>query len=168
MKRILLLLLLCVPVAVAAQSKKVKKANEETAQWRYEIEPVAVGNQGNVVVKVWSHSKSPQVAQEQSKKNAVHGVVFKGIPTKDRLPGRKPLVAEAGQEDSAFFKDFFKDGGDYMRFVTLTNSGAVASGDVMKTSKKEYKVGVQVTVNYNDLRSFLESKGVVKRLDSGF
>lgn len=55
-----------------------------------------------------------------------------------------------------------------MRFVTLTNNGAIAAGDIMKVGKKEYKVGVVVTVQYNDLRKYLEEKGIVKRLDAGF
>lgn len=169
MKRLLIMLLICVPVAVMADGRKVKKANAETEAWRYEIEPVSTGTQGSVVLKVWSYSKKSEIAAEQSKKNAVHGVIFKGFPAKDRVTGRKPLVAESAEAENAeFFDNFFGEGGDYMRFVALTNSGALGGGDVMKTTKKEYKVGVTVTVSYNDLRSYLEEKGIVKKLGGGF
>jgi hypothetical protein len=144
-----------------------KKANAQTEDWRYEIESVAVGQQaGSVVIKVWSYSKKTDVAQEQSKKNAVHGVVFKGVPAKDRIPGKRPLVdASTAAQYTDWFKAFFADGGDYMRYVALTNSGAA---EVMKSAKKEYKVGVTVTVQYNELRKALEESGAVKRLGGGF
>lgn len=163
-------MLICLPLVATAQKRQQKKADEQTREWRYEIEPVTTGVQGTVVVKVWSYSKNPNIAMEQAKKNAVHGVIFKGIPTKDRVQGKKALVENSAKESehADFFDSFFGDGGEYMRFVSLTNSGAVEAGDIMKTDKKEYKVGVVVTVQYNDLRSFLESKGIVRKLSSGF
>lgn len=170
MKNILLFaLMLIVPAVGFSQKKKIKKANEDTAQWRYEIEALEVGTQGTCLVKVWSYSKKPEVASSQSRKNAVHGVIFKGIPAKDRIPGRKPLVqnASAEAEHADFFKNFFADGGAFMRYVTLTNNGAIEAGDVMKIGK-EYKVGVNVTVNYSELRKALEDAGVIKKLGAGF
>lgn len=170
MKNILLFaLMLIVPAVGFSQKKKIKKANEDTAQWRYEIEALEVGTQGTCLVKVWSYSKKPEVASSQSRKNAVHGVIFKGIPTKDRIPGKKPLVqnASAEAEHADFFKNFFADGGAFMRYVTLTNNGAIEAGDVMKIGK-EYKVGVNVTVNYSELRKALEDAGVIKKLGAGF
>lgn len=165
-KLIIMLLAAAIPAMGMGQKAKIRKANEETAEWRYEVEPVTVGNGGSIVVKVWSYSKDPNVAQEQAKKNAVHGVVFKGVTAQNGQPGRKALAP--GREGDSFFASFFGEGGDYMRFVSLTNSGALGAGDVVKTAKKEFKVGVQVTVDYNALRAHLEQGGVVKRLDSGF
>lgn len=170
MKNILLFaLMLIVPAVGFSQKKKIKKANEDTAQWRYEIEALEVGTQGTCLVKVWSYSKKPEVASSQSRKNAVHGVIFKGIPAKDRIPGKKPLVqnASAEAEHADFFKNFFADGGAFMRYVTLTNNGAIEAGDVMKIGK-EYKVGVNVTVNYSELRKALEDAGVIKKLGARF
>lgn len=170
MKNILLFaLMLIVPAVGFSQKKKIKKANEDTAQWRYEIEALEVGTQGTCLVKVWSYSKKPEVASSQSRKNAVHGVIFKGIPAKDRIPGKKPLVqnASAEAEHADFFKNFFADGGAFMRYVTLTNNGAIEAGDVMKIGK-EYKVGVNVTVNYSELRKAMEDAGVIKKLGAGF
>lgn len=162
----LLVLMMCLPLVAGAGNRKEQKADAETEAWRYEIEYVSNSNSNDAIVKVWSYSKKPQVAAEQSKKNAVHAVIFKGIPAKDRYIGRKPLVS--GAKDDAFFNGFFAEGGDYMRFVALTNSGALGGGDVLKTSKKEYKVGVTVTVMVDDLRKYLEEKGVVRKLGSGF
>ena len=168
MKRILLLLLVCLPLLASGQNRRIRMANEETAAWRYELESISVGNMpGTIVVKVWSYSKKPNVAAEQAKKNAVHGAVFKGIPARDRVPGKQPLVTDENAQ-ADFFDSFFADGGDYMRFVTLTNTGDLGGGDVLKISNKEYKVGVLVMLNYNQLRSALEEKGIVRALNSGF
>lgn len=158
-----------IPAIGFSQKRKIKKANEDTENARYEIEALEVGLQGTCLVKVWSYSKKPTVAAAQAAKNAVHGVIFKGIPAKDRIPGRKPLVANAAIESqyADFFKTFFADGGPYMKYVTLTNNGAVEGGDVMKVGK-EYKVGINVSVNNSELRKALEEQGVVKKLSSGF
>ncbi|MDL2231681.1 hypothetical protein LJB85_02970 [Porphyromonadaceae bacterium OttesenSCG-928-L07] len=169
MKRILILLLVCVPVLVFGQKRKVKQANQDTDNWRYEIEMVSEGVNKSVVTKVWSYSTSVAVAMEQAKKNAVHAAIFKGIPGKESVNGKRPLVKGGdADENSDFFKSFFANGGDYMRYVTLTNSGALDSGDSMKVSKKEYRVGVYVSINYNELRNYLQDKGIIKKLGSGF
>ncbi len=165
-KHILILLLALAPVLAFGQAGKVKQANQDTQAWRYEIEPVTVGLQGTVVIRVWSFSKNPVIAGEQAKKNAVHGVMFKGIPTLERMPGKKPLVTPEEEANSQQFLDqFFADGGDYMRYVSLTNS---AGGEEVLKVGKEYKVGVVVAVSYNELRSYLESKAVIRSLDAGF
>jgi hypothetical protein len=69
-----------------------KKADKDTEQWRYEVEAVQTGTEGTYLVKVWSYSKKPKIAIEQAKKNAVHGVIFRGVTAKDRVPGQKPLT----------------------------------------------------------------------------
>ena len=43
---------LTLPYICMAQSKK--KADKETAEWRYEIEAVGTGTQGTYQIKVWS------------------------------------------------------------------------------------------------------------------
>ena len=40
----------------------------------------------------------------------------------------------------------------------------IGPGDMIKVGKKEYKVGVVISVAYNDLRKRLESEGIVKKL----
>jgi len=156
---------------VEAQPRKRKKANKETEQWHYEIECVGTGVQGTYIIKVWSYSKEPDVAINQAKKNAVHGIIFKGFAggsqgcTPQKSLSRNPNLE---QEKKYFFKEFFSDGGKYMRFVSLTTDGSVAASDRLKISKKEYKIGVIVSVRKDDLRKDLESAGIIKSLSSGF
>lgn len=161
----LLLLLLISTLGIAQQ----RKANKDTEAWRYEIEGVQTGTQGSYLIKVWSYSKKPEVATEQAKKNAVHGIIFKGFSGRAGVPGQSPLTNNSNleEEKADFFKSFFSDGGKYMKFVSLSNDGAVAAEDRMKIGK-EYKIGVIVSVNVADLRKDLENSEIIKSLSSGF
>ncbi len=146
-----------------------KKADIDTREWRYEIEAVNTGVTGTYLVKAWSYSKKPDVAIEQAKKNAVHGVIFKGITGHSGVSGQGPLATNPNieQEKKDFFDAFFADGGKYMKFVSSSNDGAIEAEDIMKIGK-EYKVGVILSVNAALLRKDLESAGIIKSLSSGF
>lgn len=150
--------------------KGQKKADNETTEWRYEVEAVGTGTQGTYQIKVWTYSKNQETAIEQAKKNAVHAIIFKGFPNNGRIQGQKPLARNPNleQEKEEFFKEFFKDGGKFQKYVFLANNGAIAPGDRIKISKKEYKIGVVVSVNVAGLRKDLEEAGIIKGLSSGF
>ena len=63
------------------------------------IEGVSQGTQGTYLIKVWSYSKKPKVAIEQAKKNAVHGVIFRGYEgNKKGLRPQKPLTNDPNLE----------------------------------------------------------------------
>ncbi len=148
--------------AASAVAQK-KKADKDTQQWRYELESAGIGQQNTILVKVWSYSKKAEVALEQAKKNAVHGVIFRGFGS------NKPLATNpnAEHEHADFFKAFFANGGKYLKYVQFVNNGAVAAGDRIKIGK-EYKIGVVVTVDKNALRKDLEEAGIIRALGTGF
>jgi len=150
-------------------SQAKKKAENDTKKWRYEIEPVQTGSQGTYLIKVWSYSKKPNVAIEQAKKNAVHGIIFRGFTTRGQVEGKPALTNNPNleMEKQEFFDDFFADGGKYMKFVSVTGDGSVAAEDRLKVGK-EYKIGVVVSVNISLLRKDLETAGVIKSLGAGF
>ena len=168
-RKISLLFIMFISFMFVANTQSKKKANKDTIAWRYEIEVVQTGSQGTYLIKVWSYSKKPDVAIEQAKKNAVHGVIFKGFTGTLSVPGQKALTSNVNleEEKSEFFKSFFAEGGKYMKFVSTSNDGAVAAEDRMKIGK-EYKVGVIVSVNVSGLRKELETEGIIKSLGDGF
>ena len=153
----------------SAMGQAQRRADKDTKSWRYEIDAVGTGVQGTYLVKVWSYSKKPDIAIEQAKKNAVHGIIFRGFVGSQGIPGQKPLTPNVNlaDEKSDFFDPFFAERGKYMKFVTETNDGAIAAEDRMKVGK-EYKIGVIVSVNVSALRKDLEDAGVIKGLSSGF
>lgn len=159
-------LLLSFPV----HANKKKKADKDTNQWRYEVEAVGTGIQGTYQIKVWTYSKDTETAIAQAKKNAIHAVIFKGFPNNGRIQGQKALSQNPNieNEQAEFFKTFFKDGGEFQKYVFLVNDGAIAAGDRIRISKKEYKIGVIVSVNIAGLRKELEVANVITSLNSGF
>ena len=157
-----LVALLFVGLSAQAQQHKIKVANEDTAEWRYELQNEGAGDDATVLVCVYSYSKNVDVAREQCLKNAIHGLIFRGAPGKDSsVKTLAPLVpsAEAMQQHKAYFTQLFQDGGDYRRFATVASAGGV--GGVVKQGK-EYKVRVYVTVHYSDLRRSLEDAGIIE------
>jgi len=162
--------ILLIPTPLFAQKKAKKKAIEDTNNWRYEIECLGTGKQGTYLLKIWSYSKNQDVAIESAKRNAVHGVIFKGFPGGDGCIGQNPLADKVNleQEYESFFKSFFSDGGKYLKFVSLTSNGNIAAGDRIKVNKKEYKIGVIVSVRKDELRKDLEAAAIIKSLTSGF
>lgn len=142
-----------------------KKADKQTLAWKYEVQDLGtVAKDGkSVIFKVWSFDKKADNAVLQASKNAVHAVIFKQIGYNPALVGTES-VEETHKE---FFKEFFSNGGAYMRFVQLVNNGAIAPGDKIKL-KKEYKVGLRVKVNRADLRKYLEEKGVIQAMNAIF
>ncbi len=164
---LLFISLLIILPGVYGQRRKKEDAN--TRNWRYEIEGVQTGVQGTYLIKVWTYSNRPDLAIEQAKKNAVHGIIFRGFAGTGRVPGKKPLAQSPNleEEKSDFFSLFFGEGGKYMKYISLTNDGAVAAQDRMKVGK-EYKVGVIVSVNVDGLRKDLEDAGIIKSLGGGF
>ena len=169
MKKTIFTLLIFLVLTFVVNAQARKKADKDTNNWRYEIEAVQQGVQGTYLIKVWSYSKKPDVAIEQAKKNAIHGIIFKGYAGKNRVEGQVPLTNNVNllDEHADYFDAFFADGGKYMKFVSLTNDGAVAAEDRMKVGK-EYKIGVVVTILKDALRADLESAGILKGLSSGF
>ncbi|MBQ9440132.1 MAG: hypothetical protein IJU35_06055 [Paludibacteraceae bacterium] len=162
MKKILPLLVL---LMVSGLSFAGKRADRLTNEWRYELECAGNGAQGTYLVKVWSYSKNSRVAYEQCSKNAVHGIIFKGYAGGNGCTPQRPLCSNPGaeQEYADFFKRFFADGGEYMKYVQVK---AASRQDVK--IKSEHKVGVVVSVAKDQLRKALEQAGVIRGLSTGF
>lgn len=164
MKKFLLSLLVvacCMP-AIAGDKKK---ADKDTNQFRYEIECAGNAVQGTYLVKVWSYSKKANIAEEQCRKNAVHGVIFKGYGGGQGCVAQRPLVNQPGAESqyADYFKNFFAEGGEFQKYASV-----VAGTTETTKVGKEYKVGVTVSVRKDDLRKALEAAGIVRGLSSGF
>ena len=175
MKTLFKIALIALAVFTLASCSTAKKvADKQTLTWQYEIEPTTgQAVQGSILVKVWSYSKDKNVAIGQAGKNAVHGVLFKGVSALNneyaRVPAQKAIVTDVNAESTyeSYFNDFFKDGGKYMKYVNFVNNGIPAPGDIIKVGK-EYKIGVRVSVAKDALRKEMEAAGVVKALGAGF
>jgi hypothetical protein len=150
-------------------SQASKKAEKDTRNWHYELEAISEGKEGTYVVKVWSYSKKSNVAIDQAKKNAIHGVIFQGCIGVGNISNQPPLTNNSALEfeKKDFFDEFFKDNGQYQKYVSVSTDGSVSAGDRLKVGK-EYKIGVVVSIRKDLLRKDLEAAGIIKSLSSGF
>ena len=129
MKKILLLFAALLSISVSAQNREQKRVDKQTTQWRYELQ-AAVGQaaEGACLVRVWTYSSKPTIAEGQAGKNAVHGILFKGYPASSdgtRISGREPMISNPAIEEeySEYFAEFFKSGGAYQRYVSYIGNG---------------------------------------------
>lgn len=166
MKKLFFLLL----VSIGAISANAQN-NSDIREWTYEIEGVSQSRDvGTYIVKVWSYTKKPKIDYDIAKRNAIHGIIFRGYLKKGNLPALPPISNAPGLEQTQkdFFDQFFRDGGDYLKYVAISNENlAISGGDLIKINKG-YKIGMIMSVNKNLLLRDLEAAGVVKSLSNGF
>ena len=143
-----------------AQISKKRKSKKDTHQFRYEAQCRGAAVDGNYAIKIFSYSKKPKIAVEAAKKNAVHAIIFKGINNGGCDYPALVKGANAEQEHSDFFKSFFADGGAYMKYVSTSGDGSIKASDVSMVSKREYKIGVDVSVHKEKLREALSDAGL--------
>lgn len=143
------------------------QAKDETPGYDYELS-LAVGNvastAGYKVFKVWSYGKKKELlTQDICMRNAVHGLLFKGLASADSgSQGNVTALVPDGYESHKEYFDAFFQSGEFKQFIQLTSKGAQQAGDVIKISNKQYKVGLLVQVNINALRKRLEKDGIIE------
>jgi hypothetical protein len=128
-------------------------------EWHYEITCAGTGVQGTYLVEVTSYGKTVDAALAQMKKDAVHGVLFRGLTGKCT---QKPLTGKASveTEHKEFFDKFFGKSGDYAKYVVDDPGVSMASVKV----GKQYKVTKVLSVKKDMLRRDLENAGIIKAL----
>lgn len=155
MKRILSLIILLLAFFVGAMAKGDKIP-------QYDITGAGSGTEGTILVKVYVYSKS--VKDEDLKRAAVHGVVFRGCSGNQsgaHQPAMASITAEA--DNASFCEAFFAADGPCQNYATII----AGSYDRVKT-QKGYKSGAILQIDKTALRKELEKAGVVRSLSSGF
>ncbi|MDE7125079.1 MAG: hypothetical protein K2O12_01165 [Muribaculaceae bacterium] len=161
MKKICIIAVLCLFFAnIVCEAKKDAGYGQS-----YEIEGAGTATQGDYLVTVSVVSKSKKVSDEELRRAAVHGVLFRGFSNTDRRQSQKPLAGSAADEARHihFYSEFFGDNGTAANYAVL-----VPGSRAIKKSDKKYRVSATVTVHKESLLRHLESAGVVKGLNDAF
>lgn len=155
MKKVLNLMIMLLFVFLGAMAKSDKMP-------QYDITGAGSGTEGTVLVKVYVYSKS--VSDNDLKRAAVHGIVFRGC-SGNASGARQPAMASptAESDNATFCEEFFAPDGQCINFASIVGG----SYDRVKT-KKGYKSGAILQVDKTSLRKELEKAGVVRSLSAGF
>jgi hypothetical protein len=172
--KIVVLVLIGITISMAsdAQSRNKKRKLEYNSAYNYEVATVAVGVDGTKLVKVWGYGKKVEDAIRKAKADAIACALFKGYPAGGGgAAGATPaIISDRGalEKNADYFEEFFKPGGKYLNYVNLSNDGPPSGKDRVKVNRKTYKVGVVLSIAYNELRKEMEAEGIARKLDSGF
>ena len=149
----LMLMLFVVTAGAFAKGKKMPQ---------YDIMGAGSGTEGTILVKVYVYGK--KVSDQDLKRAAVHGVVFRGCSGNESGVRQPAMASPTVEIDNAVFcQEFFASDGPCQSFATIISG----SYDRVKT-QKGYKLGAILSVDKSSLRKELEKAGVVRPLSSGF
>ena len=151
MKRVLCFISMLLALSISGMAKGDKMPE-------YDITGAGSGTEGTILVKVYVYSK--KATDQDLKRAAVHGVVFRGC-SGNASGARQPAMAAptAESDNAAFCEDFFAIDGPCQNYATIVGG----SYDRVKT-QKGYKCGAILQVNKTALRKELEKAGVVRSL----
>lgn len=133
----------------------------------YEISCAGVGVEGTYLVEVAVIQPKPNVDVEDNiRRAAIHGVLFKGVSSSEQCAGYRPIVTKGGieQEYSSFFSSFFKNKSKIASYANIVEG----SLQVMKITKKNYRISAIVSVKKDNLRNMLESNKIIEGLKDLF
>jgi hypothetical protein len=166
MKKIVLFFLFnTILISAFSQSgRDQKKANIATEEWRYEINCKGTGGADNsYLLDVVSYLRDDKLSINQSKKNAVHGIIFKGVFGNTVGCEAKPALSSNPNlfdQKREYFDAFFADGGTFSKFVLLPTGRPDMVDEV---SKNEFRVNMTAQVDINGLRAQLEADGIIEK-----
>lgn len=165
-------LLLATSTMVDAQSKNKVRKMEYNSKYNYEVATVAVGVDGTKLVKVWGYGPTVEEAIRHAKELGVACAIFRGFPPAGGgAAGPTPAIVTDDQvvaKNQEYFDNFFAIGGQYLQYVNMSTDGAPSGEDRIKVNKKTYKVGVVLSIAFDELRKEMEKQGIARRLDAGF
>lgn len=113
--------------------------------YNYKTSCVDVESDGSQTLLAWGKGRNRSDAVEQAKKNAVMDILFTGILDGNSVCSKRPLVSEvnAREKYEDYFNAFFKDGGDFMKYVSLKDERI---GDHIFRDRKRSSNGVNLSV----------------------
>jgi hypothetical protein len=132
----------------------------------YQTDCVSIQTDGYIVIKIWDTKAGKSYKSEQSRKDAVHALLFSGISGSKGCATQEPLLKKT--EDFENFqkieKEFFSKNG---RWVLYTRSSSIETTLPEGIGEKNWKV-YQVVVSKGGLKKYLEDQKIIKSLNTGF
>ncbi|MBR5332792.1 MAG: hypothetical protein IKV32_05825 [Muribaculaceae bacterium] len=136
--------------------------SEEYAFMTYETECLGVELDGSQTLRAWGKGKDKADAIEQAKKNALRDVIFKGITSGSGECNKRALILEVNAQEKYeyYFNVFFRDGGEYTKYVTNEDENLTSRVKAKSSTQQNY--GVVVRVKRAELRQRLIDDNIIK------
>ena len=114
-------------------------------------------------------ARLPRTLSVMPRPKAWHAI-FRGFPAGTNGSAAPPPAIvtdpDASTKHEEYFTKFFEPGGQYLQYVNASSDGIPT--DRVKVNKKTYKVGVSLSIAYDELRKELERQGIARKLSTGF
>jgi hypothetical protein len=132
----------------------------------YQTECISMEMDGYITLKIWDTKKGVSYTSEQSRKDAIHAILYSGIAGIKGCTTQAPLLnkIEAQENFKNIEKSFFSIKGKWTMF---TRSSEIETTLPENLGIKNWKV-YQVSVSKNELRKYLEEQKIIKSLNNGF
>ena len=135
--------------------------------YSFKTECLGVELDGSQTLKAWGKGRYWKDAADQAKKNAVRDVIFKGILDGSNECKVKALLMEVNAEEKyeRYFAEFFKDDGEYTKYVSLKDERIprhiIRVRDSRNKDQSTYSVVVRVM--RKELEEKLISDNILKK-----
>ena len=167
--KLLLITTLLLQICIPAQAKKYK--------FKFDSHPIEIytigrGTSNSHLVKAWGVGKNADKAIDQAKIDAVVAAFFNGISPDASTHGMgaatlAPLTDSQHYLDNKETFDTFFKSGHFLQYVTPVNS-SYPSGENNLGVPGGRRVGINLRLDYNGLRKWLEDKHIIKGFGNYF
>ena len=132
----------------------------------YFTECVSNENDGYAVLKIWDAEQGKNYKYQQARKDAVHAILFSGVPPANSCITQKPIFtdSESQRNFEKIQSEFFSRNGAWSKYTRMAETQSTLPESIGKRNWKVY----QVSVAKNLLRKDLEDQKIIKPLNSGF
>ena len=121
---------------------------------------------GYVTLKIWDTKKGAKYSSEQSRKDAIHAILYSGIAGSKGCATQSPMLNKIEEQENfkSIGKSFFADKGKWTLFTRSSETETTLPENLGIKNWKVY----QVSVSKNELRKYLEEQKIIKSLNNGF
>ena len=148
-------------LASCSSSKKMSTTVKE-----YNVETMGVGVDGTYLIRVTDYFRTTdeRVYLDGLKKDAVHSVIYRGIPAGNGSIKQPALLNKDTRLDGSdeALNNFFEQ----KLYNDFINSIVNSSKNIVKIKgSKDYKISVTLSVNKDELRKYLIDNNIIKPLN---
>jgi len=132
----------------------------------YNVNAISFEGDGYLIVEIWNENEGTDYEPEQALKDALNNILYFGVLSNNKFTAQKPLLLT--EENRNNFKkienEFFKNDGDWSKFLRMSSSKAAITQNL---NQKEVKV-YQVSISKDLLRKYLEEQNILNPITKGF